>query len=403
MERRHDIDWLRVIAIVLVLYFHTAMLFTEEWTWHIQNEERSYLWLEFNFWLSRFRMPLLFFISGYGTFLALRKRNPWQYVKERHNRLMIPLLFAMFVIVPPQIYMERIFNQASFSSFWDFYPSVLQLKPYPAGNFSWHHMWFVLYLFFYSLVGLPVFLWLKSSQGQKLKITFSKLGSLNLVLLVLPTLIIGATISFWHNDTHDFIHDWAWHPYWFSFFFMGFMVGFAPKMWDHIENHRRTFLGLALACILFINFLRWNKMDPWDAETPNEVMVYFTLFVYALDAWMWMLAAAGYAKRYLNKGSTFLTYANRAIYPFYILHQTVIILIGYYVIQVDESIFSKYLFVSTLSLISSVAIYEYLIRPFKLMRFLFGVKELKSKATLREKVPAKDFSVIENRAEYLSA
>ncbi len=73
MERRHDIDWLRIIAILLVLYFHTAMLFNAHSGWHIQNEAKSELWGEFNFWLSRFRMPLLFFVSGFGTFLALRK------------------------------------------------------------------------------------------------------------------------------------------------------------------------------------------------------------------------------------------------------------------------------------------------------------------------------------------
>ncbi|HAP62343.1 MAG TPA: acyltransferase, partial [Cytophagales bacterium] len=160
MERQHYIDWLRIFAILGVLFFHTAMLFVEDWTWHIQNEERSYLWLEFNFWLSRFRMPLLFFISGFGSYLALRKRTTRQYLGERYKRLMIPLFFAIFFIVPPQIYFERIFNGATFS-FGEFYLTTFNFVPYPEGNMSWHHMWFVLYLFIYSAVGLPLFLWLR--------------------------------------------------------------------------------------------------------------------------------------------------------------------------------------------------------------------------------------------------
>jgi len=86
-QRMYDLDWLRVIAIILVLYFHVAMIFTSEWDFHIKNKEQSNLWLEFNYWLSRFRMPLLFFVSGVGSFFALKKRTAWTFIKERHHRL----------------------------------------------------------------------------------------------------------------------------------------------------------------------------------------------------------------------------------------------------------------------------------------------------------------------------
>ncbi len=147
------------------------MLFVSEWGWHIQNEERSNLVLGFNFWLSRFRMHLLFFISGVGTFYALRKRTNKLYLSERSSRLLIPLLFSILVIVPPQVYIERISQGLAYSSFFDFYPQIFNFQPYPEGDFSWHHMWFVLYLFFYSLIGLPIFLCLKS--GAKIRFTLS--------------------------------------------------------------------------------------------------------------------------------------------------------------------------------------------------------------------------------------
>ena len=167
--RRYDIDWLRVIAIVLVLYFHTGMAFIAEWDWHIQNEERSYLILEINFFLRQFRMPLLFLISGVGSWFAFRKRRIWQYIRERNTRLMIPFIFAMLVIVPPQVYIERIFKGEDYASFFHFYPTIFTTGPYPDGNLSWHHMWFVLYLFIYSTFAAPVFFFILYEKGKRWK------------------------------------------------------------------------------------------------------------------------------------------------------------------------------------------------------------------------------------------
>ncbi len=391
MERKHYIDWLRIIAIILVLFYHTAQLFAEDSGWHIKNNDLSNLWLEFNFFLSRFRMPLLFFISGYGSYLALRTRTAWRFTKERNNRLMIPLLFAMFVIIPPQIFFERIFNGSSFS-FWEFYPSTFNLVPYPEGNFSWHHMWFVLYLFFYSLVGLPIFLFLRKENIAKRISNFIEKHRWTVYLFtILPTLLIFAFWTAWSDQTHAFINDWGYHPYWFSFFFAGYLAGIAPKIWDIVEEHRRELFGLAILCIVAINFVRWNDVG---LNTFTRT-IYIALL--PLNTWFWLLSMVGFGKKYLNRDNPILAYANRAIYPFYILHQTIIIVIGYYVINLEESITAKYIFVASLSFFFSVAIYEYLIRPFRITRFLFGVKELPKKKK------SKDFSNLEDRAEFKAA
>ncbi|WP_425391527.1 acyltransferase family protein [Ekhidna sp.] len=392
MERRHDIDWLRVIAIILVLYFHTAMIFTAEWDWHIKNDELSYLWLEFNFWLSRFRMPLLFFISGYGTYLALRKRSPWRYLKERSNRLMVPLIFAMIVIVPPQVYFERLFNGAeiSFAAFW---PTIFEMIPYPEGNLSWHHMWFVLYLFIYSAILLPLFLWLRK---DKVKNYFNQLiekhSWLSYVLLIVPTVLIYVTFTVYTNRTNALIGDWGWMTYWGSFFLAGYFAGIIPAMWKRIESDTRNLVGLALLSTIILNYFRWNRIE---LEGISETLY---LILLAFSGWLWLLSMLSLGKKYLNKPHPILAYANRAIYPFYILHQTIIIIIGYYIVTlVDEGILAKYLFVSTASFILSVAGYEYFVRPFRVMRFLFGVKELPKK----EK--QKDFTKLEERAEFKAA
>lgn len=383
MNRRHDIDWLRVIAIILVLYFHTAMIFVEEWDWHIKNEEKSYLWLEFNFFLSSFRMPLLFFISGVGSYFALRKRTGWQYVGERHNRLLIPVVFGMLVIVPPQIYFERIFEGEVFRSFFDFYPTVLQFVPYPAGNFSWHHLWFVVYLFIFSAVGAPIFVYLKSESGRKLFNGFTWLSTKwGVYLLMVPTALCYVTLCVWFPRSNDLIHDVGYLVYWFSFFLAGYLVECYSRIWDRIEQNRKFSLMMGVLAILIINVIRWNKIELYTEDPSALEAFYLTAFraLYPACGWLWLLTALGYGRKYLNRPTKFLAYANRAIYPFYILHQTLIIVIGYYVIQVNESILSKFLFISTLSLLLSVAIYDFLIRPFRVTRFLFGVKEQRRKA-----------------------
>ncbi len=392
MERRHDIDWLRVIAIILVLYFHTAMIFTAEWDWHIKNDELSYLWLEFNFWLSRFRMPLLFFISGFGSYLALRKRTSWKYLKERYLRLMIPLFFAMLVIVPPQVFFERIFDGAEFN-FFEFYPSIFEMIPYPEGNLSWHHMWFVLYLFIYSAVLLPVFLFLRKPRVQGVINQFIQKNSLTTyAILIIPTVVIFLTYTIHTNRTNALIGDSGWMIYWGSFFFAGFMAGIAPSMWTRIEKDIRALLGIAILSTIILNVFRWNRLE------VSGFLEGFYVSMLPLTGWFWLLTMLSLGKRFLKRSHPVLAYANRAIYPFYILHQTLIVIIGYYVVTlVDEGILAKYIFVSSASFILSVAIYEYLIRPYKVMRFLFGVKELSKK----EK--QKDFSKLEERAEFKAA
>lgn len=371
-ERRHDLDWLRVIAILLLLYFHTGMIFVAEWGWHIKNAETSSLLLELNFFLSRWRMALLFLISGIGTSYALRRRSAGRYVGERAKRLLVPVLFGVLVIVPPQLYMERLAGGAAYASFLDFYPDVFTKGAYPEGNLSYHHLWFVFYLFLYSVAALPLFLFLRSEAGARWagRITRALRGR-GLYALALPLGAVLAALVVRFPGPQDVVHDWAYLLYFFLFFVYGYLLSVADGLWATIEARRRTSLTLAFLSILAIDYLRWNDAAPHFAYSLPNTLYYL---LEAFNAWCSVLAILGYGKRYLNVRTRVLDYANEGIYPFYILHQTVIVVIGFYVIQVEESILAKYLFVSTVSLVLCWAIYDLLVRPFPAMRFLFGMK-----------------------------
>ena len=141
-------------------------------------------------------------------------------------------------------------------------------------------------------------------------------------------------------------------------------------------RNRRLSLAIALICIVWINYYRWNSLEPWKLhENWRDLpQTYFYFSLRSINTWFWIFALLGYGKRYLNKPSPLLNYANEGILPFYVLHQTIIIIIGFYVIRTTDTILLKYLFTSMVSLMITILIYHLFIRPFNLMRFLFGMK-----------------------------
>jgi surface polysaccharide O-acyltransferase-like enzyme len=150
--RKHYLDWLRVIAFYLLIFFHVGMIFVP-WDFHIKNDvtlEWFETWMAF---LSQWRLPLLFLISGMVIFYSIGKRSAKEVIKERNRRLMIPLLVGIFIIVPPQIYFERISDGLVFANYFEFWKTVFEFIPFPeGGSLSWHHLWYVLYIFVYTLI-----------------------------------------------------------------------------------------------------------------------------------------------------------------------------------------------------------------------------------------------------------
>lgn len=371
-QRRYDLDWLRVIAILLLLFFHCGMAFVAEWGWHIKNSETSPIFQEWMFFLSRWRMALLFLISGAGTWFVLKRATAGEYLTRRFLRLFVPLVFGMFVVVPPQIYMERLVQNAGFTSYWNFYPTVFQLKPYPDGNTSWHHLWFVAYLFIYSIIALPVFVALRSTAGRAAVDRFcSRLSAPVFYCFGLPLAVVYAGLILRFPGPQNLINDWAWFSVYFTYFVYGFLFTLNERFGVLMEECRGMSLRLACACYLVITYLRWNDAEP----APGYHLSYLLfLGLLALNAWFWVVTILGFGRRYLNKNNRLLAYANEAIYPFYILHQTVIVVIAYYVVKTNDTVLTKFLFLSASSFLVTVGLYHFLIRPFRVTRFLFGMK-----------------------------
>jgi glucans biosynthesis protein C len=373
-ERRNDLDWLRLIAIVILLFFHTGMLFNP-WDWHIKNPETSDSFRYWMIWLHFWRMPLLLFISGAGTYMALSKRTPGQYAGERFKRLFIPLVFGMFVVVPPQIYYEHI-NE--YNGYWDFYKTVFNFVPYPQGSFSWHHLWFVAYLFIYSLIALPLLVYLRSPRSEKFKSRLLKILSTPAGILFAPSIVIFLTQlalrPFFPEETHALLNDWAFFTFYFSFFAFGMICYSNIRLWTTIGQNRKALLaGSLFIMIIFYGFyfhLRDIIELPWTDEVV-EIMFDITA---TFGSWFWVITVIAFGQHYLSRPHPWLKHFNEGLYPFYILHQTVIIAIGYYVCQLPWSIGIKFWVVSLLTLLSCMLIYFLLIRPFNFVRIFFGMR-----------------------------
>jgi glucans biosynthesis protein C len=379
-SRRYDLDWLRVIAFGILIFFHVGMFFNY-WGWHIKNNEVNHA-IE---WPMRFshewRMALLFMISGAGVYFALGNRKPGSFLRERFIRIFIPLLFGMFVIVPPQIFFERL-TQGETYSYLEFYKTVLQFQPYPKGNFSWHHLWYLAYIFFYSFLGLPILLSIHRRPEMTAK--WAKFFSNPFFLIVIPViwhLIGNVFLDAKFPTTNNLTRDWANHFHSFTLFVSGFVLCTQIKFWDTIVKHRKLTTGIWLVLTTVFYSFFWGK----KLELSGWVeILYWSIQI--TNSWCILLSFFGLAYVHLQFTNRFLKYANEAVYPFYILHQTVIICLAYPIITSPTPWLLKYSYLCIATFLVCFVLYHFLIRRIYLLRFLFGLKTGVGKREKREKI-----------------
>lgn len=375
-ERKHYLDWLRVIAFYILIFYHIGMIFVP-WDFHIKNEltlEWFETWMAF---FSQWRLPLLFIISGMVIYYSMGSRTWKGIIKERTMRLFIPLIFGMLVIVPPQIYYERISDGVQFSGYLPFWKTVFDFVPFPeGGSLSWHHLWYILYIFAYTIIALPLFVFLKSNGSSQIKIIINNKFSShpNLIyLLIIPLTIFYFILAPIFPTTHALIDDWYNHSVSFIIFLSGFFISAFDGIWSAIViNRKKSLILSAIPCLILLLFV-WGP----TFEIVNEDSEVFFM-IYAILKWIFiasmLFAILGYSKFILNKPSKLLSYLNESVYPFYILHQTVMIITGYYIIQFNIGVGLKFLLILISTFGGSLFVYELLIKRINLFRVLFGMK-----------------------------
>jgi len=378
--RRHDVDWLRVIAFAILVWFHTSVLFLPRGVPEILNSDSSPLLGLVVAFFHQFRLALLFLVSGMGVRFALRHRSREEFFRERTFRLLIPLIFGVLVVVPPMIYFEKLYNGQFAGTFIDFYPRFFIDGAYPEGNLSWHHYWFIAYLFLFCIFAWPLFHYWRTKGAQKLTslVDWIKVGG-RLYWIVVLLIIVEIPLRPIFPGFPNLVSDWANFLHWLIIFISGYVFAHHVALIDRCNKLRLISLSIG-ACssfILFSIFYDFGKysfiLDREFSMTNAFKFILYTV-IRMIAIWAWILTCIGFASRYLNKPSRLLTYLNGAVYPLFCLHLTTIVILAYFILPLEVGIASKLFLISTLTFLIIFLLYELIIRRFRWIGIFVGTK-----------------------------
>jgi glucans biosynthesis protein C len=369
-ERQYYIDWLRILLIISVFLFHIGMIFNT-WGWHIKNDQQyGGMLRSVMIFLHNWRMPLLFLLSGAGTYFALGKRTSGQYLSERFKRLFIPLVAGIFILVPVQVYIEK---ASVYGSLLDFYPHMFE-GIYPEGNFSWHHLWFIAYLFVIALFISPFLGLLRSEKfaGFTCRLDGIVTKPLALNIFIVPILLSQIVLrNYFEFGTNALVNDWASMAFYIIFFMAGFILLPNKNITESIRKQRLFYL----AETIILTVIMFRVPGLFESERNGEIIWDVTsLFL----AWACSITAVGFAKQYLNFDSGFRKLVNEAIFPFYLLHQPVIVVVGYFIIRWDLAVLWKVLLITIISFLIIAGLYWLVIRRINFLRVIFGMKMVRN-------------------------
>jgi len=376
-NRKYELDWLRIFAILIVFFYHSSRFFNLD-DWHVKNVD-TYVWLEiWNVFVTRWMMPLFFVISGASLFYAISKSGGWKrFYNDKFLRLFIPVLVAAVTHGALQVYLERLTHGRFSGSFFSYLPTYFTgiytgIGLAGSGNFAnvGMHLWYLLFLFVYSLICYRLFIWLKSG-GQKIlrKIThYLSLPGFIYIGFTIPLVIMKALIPSTVLDVGN--GGWGF-LYYIWFLIAGFMIVSNNQLQQSIKNQRWFSLLLGLVLSIGYLYLLFGVSNP-ALHGKNGAWI-ASLFSY-LNAWSWILAIVGFGMKHLSFDRPVLRYTNEGVLPFFILHQTVLLLFGYFIMRWEVHDILKWVIVFSSSFIVIMALYLLLIRKFELLRFLFGMK-----------------------------
>jgi glucans biosynthesis protein C len=366
--RRNDLDWLRVLATFAVLFFHCGRFFDDE-GWHVKNPETSAgigVLVQFIvIWL----MPVFFVVSGQSVCHLLRAASNAKYLRTRVTRLLVPLVFGVLVLVPPQVYVERASHGQWAGSFLGFLPRYFDGWYGFGGNFAWMglHLWYLEVLLIFSLLALPLFRFLlrRPVPGGG----FGERPAAAL-LLGLPLVAVELLVDLQPGGLGmRAFGGWSLAVY-LVLFVLGFLVARSARLRTAVERARVVALVVALAVTGLLAVLSY--VPPARALVDGH-WYWVRGLVRPTACWCFMVAFMGLGDVHLQQRSRFLDYANEAVLPFYMLHQTVIVVLAFGLIGWAANPWAKYVALIAASFAVIMTVYE-AVRRVGPLRVLFGMK-----------------------------
>jgi len=383
IQRRYDLDWLRVFAILSVFFYHSTRFFNI-WDWHVKNPN-TYLGVQaLESFMEIWMMPMIFLISGASIFFAMNKGSAGTFFKAKVLRLFIPLVAIVFSHASLQVYLERITHGQFSGSYFQFLPHYFEgiyLNVGSTGNFAFHgmHLWYVMILLIFCLVFYPLFRWWKGSGSRVLDKIGKILAAPRTMWLALafPILLLGLIIQ----DSALEFGSGGWGFLYYIFFFLyGFVFVSHQRLQENIYRMRWTSLSGGLILGVIYAFLSANVANPvigpWEEALGGPL--------YVLSACTLLPTFLGFGLKHQTRNTPFLKYAGEAVLPFYILHQTVLLIVGYFIVQWAIPDFLKWTIIFSGSFVIVMVIYEFAVRRISILRFLFGMKPVKRTAATKD-------------------
>jgi hypothetical protein len=396
---------MRAVVVGGLIFFHTARIF-DPLDFYVKDQPPNLALTLFVLFAGLWGMPLLFVVSGLGAWYSLRSRSATGFIRERLARLLVPFLVGLLVLVPPQVYYQLRFEGRSPGSYWQFCREFFQVHlglkfPWfirpddPPDLFEPAHLWFLYYLLVYSLLLLPALLYLDGGG----RLVLERLASFcarrwAIFLLALPVAVIEAALGTEESG--------GWNRYaYIPFLLYGFLLAADPRFGEAIRRHARAALIVGVPAMFILLGLGFyvSEVAGRDPAVAYDGWSVLWRFVKGIGAWAWIIAIMGAATSVVRQRARQPTpavprqpspdnpsdgtlslrdrairYANQAVLPVYVLHQTVIVVIGFYVVQWEVPALVKYLVISLTALVATLVLYDVGVRRTAVTRVLFGMK-----------------------------
>ena len=373
-ERRHDLDWLRIAAFSLLILFHTGMFYTANWGWHVKSDYQSQTLESIMLLVEPWRMAVLWLIAGISIRFIMAKVSIWRFISIRSFRLLLPLLFGILVIVPPQLYIEMTHNGDLNMNYWQFLTEFFStdtnvFEKYQSGiwpHIDVNHLWFIRALWQYSLIILCLLPLLNSKfVNYGINWLFNQNTAVLIFIATLPLFIIQVN---WDLDT-------VRYPIGFTLMLYGYLIGWHKVFWLKITNNLKPLIYVFITCyVILIIFYNGVWIDIIKGgQTSDEWLIMLGLFNYSLLRVIGTFMVFAIAYKYFNLPSKKLSYLNDAVYPFYILHQTLIVVLGYQLSQLNLGPIIEPIMLILLTIAGCLIGFE-VIRRTDILRPLFGLK-----------------------------